>query len=146
MSNLIMSTKNSATTYKNICIVLSVVSMVIGIVAFCFYGFLMENYESSGTIILLLIGLYFLIDGIIKFYSNYISGQTYLDVYADRLVGKGLRNFSILSFNIKFEEVNSVSIEKAFWIHIQTSGGTYKIMTNKDIATKFCDYYTKLKG
>ncbi len=146
MNNVIMSTKNSATTYKNVCIVLAVVSIVMGIVVLCFYGFLIENYESNGTILLLLIGLYFVIDGIIKFVKNYVSGQTYLDVYADRFIGSGMRNFSVLSFNIKFEEINNISIEKAFWLNIQTNGGTYKIMTNKDTATKVFNYYIELKG
>ena len=82
MNNVIMSTKNTATTYKNTCIVLAVVSIVMEIVALCFYGFLSENYESNGTILLLLIGLYFVVDGIIKFLKNYISGQTYWKGYA----------------------------------------------------------------
>ncbi|MBR0360258.1 MAG: hypothetical protein IIX21_04020 [Clostridia bacterium] len=146
MNNVIMSTKNTATTYKNTCIVLAVVSIVMGIVALCFYGFLSENYESNGTILLLLIGLYFVVDGIIKFLKNYISGQTYFDVYADRFIGKGMQNFSLLSFNIKFEEINNISIEKAFWIHIHTSGGTYKIMTDKNTATKVFNYYIDLKS
>ena len=82
----------------------------------------------------------------LEFLKNYISGQTYFDVYADRFIGKGMQNFSLLSFNIKFEEINNISIEKAFWIHIHTSGGTYKIMTDKNTATKVFNYYIDLKS
>ena len=63
-NNVIISTKNTANTYKNTFIVIAVVSIVMGIAARCFYGFLNENYESNATILLLLIGLYCIVDGI----------------------------------------------------------------------------------
>ena len=76
---------------------------------------------------------------------NYINGSTYVDVYKDRLVGKGIQNFSSLDFNIKITELNNISVEKGFWLHINTTSGKYKVMTNKDTAAKVYNYYIGLK-
>ena len=149
MNNLIMSTQNTATKYKNVRIVLGIASVLTGIIAFCLYAFLKEEYESDiskGAMLLVFVALYFIISGFIEFikYINY--GQTFLDVYADRFIGKGIQNFGVLSFNFKREEIKIISVEKGFLLHIQTNSGTYKVMTNNDTATKILNYYNELKG
>ena len=65
-------------------------------------------------------------------------------MYDDRFVGKGIQDMSILGFNIKLEEINNVAIE-GYWLHIQTSSGVYKVMTNNSTAEKVFNYRIELK-
>ena len=69
---------------------------------------------------------------------------TYVDVYDDRFVGKGIQDMSVLGFNIKLEEINNVAIE-GYWLHIQTSSAVYKVMTNNSTAEKVFNYCIELK-
>ena len=146
MGNIVMSTKKTAAAYKNIMIVLSIISMILGILSIAFYSVAIERTSNKGVIILLILAVFFIVEGIITFVKNYISGLTYVDVYKDRFIGRGIQNLSVLNFNIKNEEINNISIAKGFWLHIQTNSGTYKVMTNDKTAAKIFNYYIGLKG
>lgn len=145
MNNMVMSTKNTTATRRNTGIVAAVVTIVMGILVVAFYIYANEHTSSDGVILCLLLGLFLICDGIIMTAIHCINGSTYVDVYKDRFIGKGIQNLNALNFNIKLEEINNISVE-GFWLHIQTSSGTYKVMTDKDTATKIFNYYIKLKG
>ncbi|MBE6956841.1 MAG: hypothetical protein E7450_05270 [Ruminococcaceae bacterium] len=143
-----MSTKGTATAYKNICMVTAIVRIVIGMVALFFACFIASEVKNgTGALVILFpVGVYSLVDGVIKLVKSYVSGQTYLEVYEDRFVGTGMQGMKALSFNIAFSGVHNVCVERKFWLHICASGGTYKVMTNEKTAAEVCEYFTRIKG
>lgn len=145
MNDVIISTKNTNTKYKNTGIVCAVLMCVLGFLILCGYFFLRSHSSDDTLIAVLLLGLFFIGDGIITATLRYINASSYVDIYSDRLVGKGIQNFSPLDFNLKFEQIGNISVE-GIWIHIHTNSGTYKVMTDKNTATEIFNYYTELKG
>ena len=145
MNNVIMSTKNTNTSRRNAGIVSAVLTILIGIVTVAFYCYANERTYSNSIIFLLLLGLFFIGDGIVMTAIHCINGSTYVDVCKDRFVGKGIQNLNSQSFNIKIEQIINISVQ-GFWIHIHTSSGIYKVMTDKNTATKIFNYYIELKG
>lgn len=145
MNNMVMSTKNTTDKRKKAGIVSSALTILIGIFVVAFYIYANEHTYSDSVILILLLGLFFIGDGIIMIAIHCVNGSTYLDVYKDRFVGKGIQNLNALNFNIKIEDINNISIE-GVWLHIQTSSGTYKVMTDKNTATNVFNYYIELKG
>lgn len=145
MNNVIMTTKNTNTARRNTGIVSSVLTVLIGIFAIAFYCYASEYTYSDSIIFLLLLGLFLIGDGIIMTAIHCINGSTYVDVYKDRFVGKGMQNLNSLNFNVKIEEISNISVQ-GFWIHIHANGGIYKVMTDKKTATEIFNYYIELKG
>ncbi len=144
MKNIVISTRNTTDTRKKVTMVLSAMLILLGIfvVALCFCAD--ENTNLHDAIVLLLIGFLIIGYGIIMAVKNYINTLTYVDVYDDRIIGKGIQDMSVLGFNIKLKEINNVAIE-GYWLHIQTSSGVYKVMTNNSTAAKVFNYCIKLK-
>ena len=93
----------------------------------------------------LLLGLVLIGDGMVMTAIHCVNGLTYVDVYEDKFVGKGIQNLNLLDFNIKIEQISNISVQ-GFWIHIHTNSGVYKIMTDKKTATEVFNYYNELKG
>ena len=145
MNNVIMSTQNTNTARRNAGIVSSVLTILIGIFVVAFYCYANEHTYSDSVIFLLFLGLFLIGDGIIMTAIHCINGSTYVDVCKDRFVGKGIQNLNSQSFNIKLEQISNVSVQ-GFWIHIHTSSGIYKVMTDKKTATEIFNYYNELKG
>ncbi len=145
MNDVIISTKNTNTKYKNTGIVCAVIIGVIGFLILCGYFFLSSHSSDDTLIVVLLGGLFFIGDGIITATLRYINASSYVDIYKDRVIGKGIQNFSALDFNLKFEQIGNISVE-GIWVHIHTNSGNYKIMTDKKTATEIFNYYNELKG
>lgn len=140
MDNVIISTKNTNTKYKNTGIASAVLICLVGILIVCGCFFL-DSHSSGGSLtVLLLLGLFLFCDGIITAVLRFINASSYVDIYSDRLVGRGIRNFSPLDFNLKSVQVTGISVV-GIRIHIHTAAGTYKIMTNKETAAKIAEYY-----
>lgn len=140
MDKVIISTKNTNTKYKNTGITRAVLICLVGILIVCGCFFL-DSHSSGGSLtMLLLLGLFLFCDGIITAVLRFINASSYVDIYSDRLVGRGIRNFSPLDFNLKSVQVTGISVV-GIRIHIHTAAGTYKIMTNKEIAAKIAEYY-----
>ena len=140
MDNVIISTKNTNTKYKNTGIARAVLICLVGILILCGCFFL-DSHSSGGSLtVLLLLGLFLFCDGIITAILRFINASSYVDIYSDRLVGRGIRNFSPLDFNLKSVQVTGISVV-GIRIHIHTAAGTYKIMTNKETAAKIAEYY-----
>ena len=145
MNNVIKSTQNTNTARRNAGIVSSVLTILIGIFVVAFYCYANERTYSDSVIFLLLLGLFLIGDGIVMTAIHCINGSTYVDVCKDRFVGKGIQNLNSQNFNIKIEQISNISVQ-GFWIHIHTSSGIYKIMTDKKTATEIFNYYNELKG
>ena len=141
---MIMSTKNTNTARKNAGIVTSVLTAISGIFVIAFYVYANERTYSDSVVFLLLLGLFLIGDGIVMAAINCINGSTYVDVYKDRIVGKGIQNMNVQNFNIRIEQVNNITVE-GFWIHIHTNIGSYKVMTDKNTATDIFNYYIESK-
>lgn len=140
MDNVIISTKNTNTKYKNTGIARAVLIYLVGILIVCGCFFL-DSHSSGGSLTVpLLLGLFLFCDGIITAVLRFINASSYVDIYSDRLVGRGIRNFSPLDFNLKSVQVTGISVV-GIRIHIHTAAGTYKIMTNKETAAKIAEYY-----
>ena len=140
MDNVIISTKNTNTKYKNMGIICAVLICLVGILIICGCFFL-DSPSSVGSLpVLLLPGLFLLCGGIITAVLSRINASSYVDIYSDRLVGRGIRNFSPLDFNLKSAQVTGISVG-GIRIHIHTAAGTYKVMTNKETAAKIAEYY-----
>ena len=129
--------------------VVAVIAMIIGFIATVGFFFVVDVYPEFKAvgIILLVSGLYFLIvEGIVKFITMSINGSTYVEVYEDRFAGTGVSGFKALNFDIKFDKVSNLSVERKFWLHIHTSGGTYKIMANEKTAAQVFEYFNQTKN
>lgn len=145
MSNIVMSTKRTNTARKNAGIVSAALTTLIGIFVIAFYCYASEHTYSDSVVFLLLVGLFLLGDGIVMITMNCINGSTYVDIYEDRIVGKGIQNLNPQNFNVKMEQVSNISVQ-GFWLHIHTNSGIYKVMTDKKTATAIFNYYIELKG
>lgn len=145
MKNIVLSTRNTTNARKKVTMALSAMLILLGIfiVILCFCSVGHINFYDA--ILLLLIGFLIIGYGTIKAVKSYITALTYLDVYDDRFIGKGIQNMSVLGFNIKLEEINNVAIER-YWLHIQTSSGVYKVMTDNSTAAKVFNYCIELKN
>ena len=144
MKNIVLSTRNTTYARKKVRMTLSAMLILLGIfvVALCFWA---DGYTNlHDAIILLLIGFLIIGYGTIMAVKSYITALTYLDVYDDRFIGKGIQDMSVLNFNIKLKEINNVAIER-YWLHIQTSSGVYKVMTDNSTAAKVFNYCIELK-
>lgn len=141
MNPVVLSTKKTTTAYVTTIIVTAVIGMLMGIISFCLYAFLKEDHDSPALIMILFAGVFLLVKGIIDLAVNVRGGQTYVEVYADRMIGKGLQNGHLLDFHIPFAGITNVSVEKNMWIYIHTNVGAYKIMTNKKTAADVFHYY-----
>lgn len=141
MNSVVLSTKKTTTAYVTAMIVTAVIGMLMGIFSFCLYAFLKEDHDNQALIMILFGGVLFLVKGIVDLAVNARGGQTYVEVYADRMIGTGLQNGHLLDFHIPFAGITNVSVEKNMWIHIHTTTGVYKIMTNKKTAADVFHYY-----
>lgn len=142
MDNVIISTKKTNDKYKNTGITCAVLTAILGLIAIIGYMYLSEHSSEDSLIFLLLVGLFLIGDGIITATLRYINSTSFVDIYEDRITGKGIQNFSPMDFNIKHEQVNNITTE-GIWIHIHTTSGIYKIMTDKETAAEVFSYYNK---
>ena len=109
MDSVIISTKNTNTKYKNTGIARAVLICLVGILIICGCFFL-DSHSSGGSLTVLLIGLFLFCGGIITAVLRLINASSYVDIYGDRLVGRGIRNFSPLDFNLKSAQVTGISV------------------------------------
>ena len=145
MNNTIITTKGTATARKKAGITLSILMILVGILVFAFYIYASEHTRDDSVILILFMALFLMGDGIVMTAIHYLNGSTYVEILEDRFVGKGLQNFNLQDFNIKLEQISNVTVE-GIWIHIHTNIGNYKVMSNKDVASKVFNYYVNLKG
>lgn len=98
-------------------------------------GYMRDDYTEaiSGLIALVAIAL-----AASLFYAAYqfVICRSYVDVYENRLEGKGIQNvYQIVDFNLSYDNITSVTC-RGLYIHIQTPGGKFKILSNAETAQK----------
>lgn len=144
MNGEIISTRNTNTKYKNTGIICAILMSVLGLAIIGGYCYLSEHSSDDSLIWVLLFGLFLFADGIITTTFRNINASSYVDIYQDRFIGKGIQNLSPLNFNLRIEDIINVSTE-GIWLHIHTNSGKYKVMTNESTAMRIFNYYHGLK-
>lgn len=139
MTGIILSTKNTNKQYKR-GIISAIVLSVLGIIIMGIYCFFRSKSSADELILIFLAGLFLLGDGIITATFKYLFSKSYMDMYTDRIEGKGIQGFSVLDFSVNLNQVLNISTEGIF-IKIDTNCGTYKIISDKVTAKKVFDYY-----
>lgn len=150
MKDVLISTKGTANAKRNTGIVCSALMLLIGIFIVAFYGYASTRTYDKSINLILFLGLFVICDGIIMGTIHFMNAATYVDICRDRFVGKGLQNFNPQNFNpqnfnIKNEQITNITVQ-GFWVHIHTTSGMYKVMTDKKTASEIFNYYVELKG
>lgn len=75
--------------------------------------------------------------------------RTSVDVFEDRIVGTGMQGIQSKSFDLRFDQLNGVSVSKGFlsiesgsgvFLVINTPAGNYKILTKEARAREIMDF------
>lgn len=94
--------------------------------------------EAAGLIIFEVI-----ICGFMLIYAAYLwaTCRSYVNVYEDRLEGKGIQNvYQIVDFSLSYDKITNVTCT-SMYIYIHTPGGKYKIVSNVQTAKEVFNYY-----
>lgn len=71
--------------------------------------------------------------------------RSYVDVYEDRLEGKGIQNgYQLTDFTLSYDKITNVSCS-GINVLIHTSGGNYKILTNAETSKKVYEYCARVR-
>ncbi len=145
MKKAILSTRKTDTKRTTAAIAMSIIMCIMGIVVIAFYVFAADYIFDNSMIFILFLGLFVIADGIVMIAINCFYAKTYIDIFEDRIEGKGLQGMSLMDFNIKMDRIVNISVENMF-IYIHTASGKYKIRTSKDTATKVFSYLNQVCG
>lgn len=86
----------------------------------------------------------------LSFVYHIMVSSTYIDVQSDRITGKGMQKISLKSINLSMEKITDLSISKGFlnvesgsgvFLVINTTAGSYKVVTNEARAKEIVEYY-----
>ena len=103
---------------------------------------LADTMGSMGT-------LFFILAFITMVYHIMVA-TTVIEVRDDKITGKGLQNFAIKNFRLRFDQVSSMSTSKGIlnletgncvYLIINTASGNYKIVTTPQRANEIIDYF-----
>ena len=140
MSNVILSTKKSTNMYKKTMIITGIFSCIIGLIAVMLYFFFADYApDVKATILLLFLGLYLLVTGIIDIALKAKFAMSYIEIYDDYIKGKCIQNSNVLDFSIKLSQLKNVSVGGKY-VYLHTDSGVYKIMVFKDTSAKIMEY------
>ena len=81
---------------------------------------------------------------IVNFLIKLSFSTSYANVYADKIIGKGIQQFVIKDFNLNYKQIIDISYTGRA-IRISTAGGEYKIISNTQKAKEIFDYYNQIK-
>lgn len=152
MRSRILSTRNTSKTY----ILFNTLFPII------LYGFIIfwllnkaqalsDSYwhrDKAGSLIYC--AILFAIVALIQIIYHGIVGRTYLDVYEGRIRGTGMCKLQMQSFDLKWEQVVSLttstgslldSASPGMYLIVSTSAANYKVITTKDRAEEIAAYY-----
>lgn len=141
---MILSTKGTNSKYKNGAIINGVITMILGVLIIGFYCFASSKTSDSKLIVLMLVGLFFLAEGLITMCIKILFSKSFVEIYQDRMKGKGIQNFNVMDFDLDNGKITGVTTDKQF-IFINTTAGTYKIISDKKTAQKVFDYCSSLQ-
>ena len=129
-------------------------SLGIDFVVFFWLGSLADKMEESWkfseaedtrTMAIILLGV-----GLVYFVYNVMQSKTYADVYPDRICGKGLQNFMLKEYDLRFDQIVEISQSKGFlncgtgsgvYLVVTTMGGKYNILTKPACAKEIMEYF-----
>lgn len=145
MNNVILSTRYSNDSYKNMATSVAVLTCLLGI-AVAIGGFFLMSQSDEGVLILgPILGAIMIVEGIITGTIRNRFAETYVDCYEDKMVGQGIQNLGVLAFSFKFNQIVNVSVD-GINIYIHTNSGKYQIISDKETAMRVFDYYHENKG
>lgn len=157
MNDVIFSTRGTKTSKILIYIFLGIILLSIAIISnemlsgtSRMYLFMPKSYKRAFWGISLLTSVLPACCGTYELMYAVRYGLTYVDVYRDKVVGKGLPKQSIFVndelFNIKNEQIINVTMIRNWFLCIHTVSGKYYIMTNQKTGAEIMNYYAELKG
>lgn len=97
--------------------------------------------KAAGLIILEVV-----LCGLLLIYAAYqwATCRSYVNVYEDRLEGKGIQNiYQIVDFSLSYDKIVNVTCMNMY-VYIHTAAGKYKIVTNINTAKAVYNYYTQV--
>ena len=118
-------------------------------------------------VLFIFIGIYFMAKGLSAFCTFLIFGglsalyhamvsSAYVDIYADRIEGKGMQKVAMQSINLRFDQITDISTSRGFmnleatgmneFLVINTSAGSYKIITTSARAKEIVDFCKNAQG
>lgn len=113
------------------------------------YHHLPDKYKKIAWFVILLMMSFATLGVYILIYA-FRCGFTYVDVYRDKLVGKGLPTLKMSTglevFNIKNEHIINISMMQGWFLCIHTVSGKYYVMTNNKTGAAIMNHYAELKG
>lgn len=72
--------------------------------------------------------------------------RSYVDVYEDRLVGRGIQNgYQLLDFDLSYDKITNITCS-GIHLFIHTPGGKYKIVTNVQTAGEVFQFFHSRTG
>lgn len=140
MNNMIISTEGSLKGYKVAQLVSSIIYILLGFFAFCL-GLAINSVTSNPAyVMLIIIGILSVVLGFVTLIISTARSRTYINIYSDKVDGVGMQGSSVVSFNLQYSQINSISTEKD-WIHVHTTIGTFKILTRRELSNQVLNYY-----
>lgn len=143
MNGVILTTKGTTKSYRSRGIIGGVIMGVAGLFVLIIFFVFSSRVHDNRLVFFLIIALFMLFDAFVTIAVKCAYARSYVDIYGDRLVGKGIRGLNVVDFNIQRSQVSNITAEGST-ININTVSGAYKIITNKDTAQKVFYYYNHI--
>lgn len=156
MNTPIVTTQKTSSRYLISKLMFDAIFLIIGIYFFSLVDDLSAQWRYDLIDTVKRAGWIFVILGLAFAVYHVMASQTYVDIYADRLEGKGMQKFTAQSISLRFDQVTDISLSKGFmnvevsgligFLVISTVAGSYKIVTTTERAKEIIDFYKKEQG
>lgn len=146
MDNPIITTKGTTKSYR----IMSLFGG--GTLIFLGYRFISYSQEVWGkrSSQAFFIGLLLWFFALLLAFVVATKATSYVDVFADKIIGKGIQKTSggskVVDFNLSYEEIVSITCDVSN-LYVVTAHEKFQIITNADKAKEIFDYYvTNIKN
>lgn len=140
MNNMIISTEGSLKGFKVAQLISSIIYLLLGVFAFSLGLAINSVTGNPAYIMLIIIGVLSVVLGFVTLITSTARSRTYINIYDSKVEGVGMQGSRVVSFNLQYSQINSISTEKD-WIHMHTTVGTFKMLTKRELANQIRDYY-----
>lgn len=140
MNGLILSTKGTAKNYRNRGIIGGLILCMVGLFLTIIYGVFRSRSSAQVLVLILILGLLIIFDGFYTIMRNCIFSTTYLDIYSDRISGKGAQKLNMQNFNAGLNQISNITVN-GICIDVSIGANTYRIFSDKETASKVLNYY-----
>ena len=141
MNHLILTTQKTNKAYVVAGLIESLIYFGIGM----YFLPLSEKTHGKNASTLVTATSVMCIVAIINFLNKLSFSTSYVNVYTDKILGKGIQQLVVRNFELNYKQINDISYTGRT-IRIATSGGEYKIITNAEKAKEIFDYYNQIKS